>query len=249
MELQLVRNATLRLKYAGHQLLIDPFLADRHAYPPFAGHEQNPTVPLPFHSSDVLDGVELTVISHLHPDHFDPVAQQLLPKDMPILCQPGDEATIRGFGFSKVTELQDNYAWHGLHFTRTHGEHGTGDLLTRMGAAMGFFLQAAGEPSVYWLGDTVLIPEVLENIRRFQPDVIVTHSAGAALGGTLLILDDVQTVQIAQAAPHATIIATHMESLDHCTVSRQQLRATAEQAGISAQKFLIPADGERLSLP
>lgn len=249
MKLQLIRNATLRLNYAGHELLIDPMFAPRHAMPAFAGLEQNPTAELPMPPESVLAGVEFTVISHLHPDHFDPFAQALLPKDMPILCQPGDGGTIQGFGFENVTELTNEFVWQGIHFQRTHGEHGSGEMLPQMGAAMGFFLRARGEPSVYWLGDTVLIPEVLENIRRFQPDVIVTHSAGAALGGTLLILDDVQTVEIARSAPQATVIATHMESLDHCTVSRQELRETAERAGISARKLLIPADGEAISLP
>ena len=40
---------------------------------------------------EILDGVELVVVSHLHADHFDPVAQSMVPKHLPLICQPGDE--------------------------------------------------------------------------------------------------------------------------------------------------------------
>lgn len=249
MKLRLIRNATLRLSYAGHELLIDPMLSPRHALPSFAGREQNPTAELPVPPQEVLGGVDLTVVSHLHPDHFDPPAQELLPKSGPLLCQPGDGETLRGLGFESVTELGDSLEWRGVHFERTPGEHGSGELLAQMGPAMGFFMRAPGEPSVYWLGDTVLIPAVLETLRRLQPDVIVAHSGGAVLGDTLLILDDRQTVQICEAAPGATVVAVHLESLDHCGVSRQALRESAERAGISPERLRIPADGEELSLP
>ena len=42
------------------------------------------------------------------------------------------------------------------------------------------------------------------------------------------------------------VIATHMEALDHATVSREELRAYAKANGIQPERLLIPADGERL---
>jgi len=59
-------------------------------------------------------------------------------------------------------------------------------------------------------------------------------------------MDAEQTVALAQAAPDSTIIATHMEALDHATISRAELRAAADAAGIPATRLLIPADGELL---
>jgi hypothetical protein len=38
-----------------------------------------------------------------------------------------------------------------------------------------------------------------------------------------------------------------MEALDHATISRAELRAAADAAGIPAARLLIPADGELLS--
>lgn len=248
MRLQLIRNATLRLTYAGHKLLIDPFFAPKHSLPTFGGFEPNPTVELPLSPQDILAGVELTIISHLHPDHFDPLAQELLPKTLPILCQSGDEASIRALGFEDVTPVDDHITWRGITVERTAGEHGSGEVLAQMGAVSGFVLRAKGEPTVYWAGDTVLYPQVLDTVARVQPDVIVTHSGGAALQGTTIIMDAKQTVTLFQAAPGATLVATHLEAVDHATVSRVALRRAAQEAGIASDRFRIPNDGDILVL-
>ncbi|OLV18409.1 MBL fold metallo-hydrolase [Deinococcus marmoris] len=246
MQLQLIRNATLRLEYAGHTLLIDPFLAEKHSLPPFAGLENNPTTGLPVTPSAVLDGVELTLISHLHADHFDPAAQELLPKDMPIFCQSGDETAIQGFGFQQVTPLAGEVQWKNITLRPTPGQHGSGPILEQMGSVIGLVLQGEGEPTVYWLGDTILTPEVQGVLQEVQPNVVIVHAGGATLGGTVLIMDAGQTLEVCRAASGATVVATHLESLDHCTVSRAALKAAAQDAGI--QNLRVPEDGETLKL-
>ncbi len=89
MQIQLIRNATLRLQYAGLQLLTDPYLAAKHSRPSFTGKSPNPLVELPIPPEEVIAGVDGVLVSHLHSDHFDPAARDLLPKDIPILCQAG----------------------------------------------------------------------------------------------------------------------------------------------------------------
>ena len=105
MKLQLIRNATLRLEYAGTTILIDPLLGSKHSYPSYVGIEDNPTVELSIPASEVLMGVDLMLISHLHGDHFDATAQDIIDKSMHIFCQPGDKETIDTYGFKQVVEL------------------------------------------------------------------------------------------------------------------------------------------------
>lgn len=248
MQIQLIRSATLRLEYAHHIVLIDPYLAARHTRPSYTGKSPNPLVDLPFPPEQVIDGVELVVISHLHSDHFDPAAEQLLPKNLPMLCQPSDASALKAKGFANVTPINNRYAWRGITITRTAGQHGSGDVLQEMGIVSGFVFQAEGEPSVYWVGDTIWYPAVQEVIGTMQPDIIITHSSGAIWGkGTLIVMDAAQTVAVCRAAPRSIVIATHLDSLDHGTVTRQTLRAHAEAAGIPTERLLIPADGEVLS--
>ena len=249
MQLQLIRNATLKLAYGGATIIVDPYFAPKHSLPSFTGRSQNPMVELPVAIEDILDGGELVIVSHLHTDHFDAVAKESVPKHWPLICQPGDESTIRAAGFTDVTPLAGEITWRGIRITRREGNHGTGAVLDKMGPVMGFTLEAEGEPSVYWAGDTVLYPPVLQTIRTFEPDVIVTHSCGAMWDNTLIVMDAEQTVETAEIAPRATVIATHMEALDHATVNRDALRAHAASRRLSRERLLVPADGELLTLP
>jgi hypothetical protein len=46
--------------------------------------------------------------------------------------------------------------------------------------------------------------------------------------------------------PESIIIATHLDSFDHATVTRKQLRAFADKNNISRQQLIIPNDGDEL---
>jgi L-ascorbate metabolism protein UlaG (beta-lactamase superfamily) len=247
MKLQLIRSATLRLEYAQRRFVIDPYLAPKHSRPSFTGKSPNPLVDLPCSPREVVTGIEMVLVSHLHSDHFDPAAQELLPKDTPILCQPGDEAQIAAKGFRQVTPVAESLAWHGITITRTPCQHGSGNVLAEMGPASGFIFQAAHEPTVYWVGDTVWNDAVAEIIIRLQPQVIITHSCGAVWGEqVLIVMDAAQTIAVCQAAPRSIVVATHMDALDHATVSRAALRQYATVHGVQPEQLLIPADGETL---
>ena len=250
MKLQLIRNATMKLTYAGQTLLTDPMLSGKGALQSFAGIAPNPTVELPVPVEEVWRGVERVVVSHCHPDHFDPAGAASLPGGVPAYCQPGDEDKLAAAGLKNVFPIEDKTAWGEVSVTRTGGRHGRGQILERMGPVSGFVFQAAGEPVVYWAGDTVWCPEVENALASFQPDVIVTHSGGAALPGAgTIVMDDAQTLMVLRAAPRAVVVAVHMEALDHCGTSREALRQAANGQGIPASRLLIPADGEALSLP
>jgi L-ascorbate metabolism protein UlaG (beta-lactamase superfamily) len=248
VKLRLIRNATLRLEYARRQLMIDPYLAPRHSRPSFAGRSPNPLVELPCPPEEVVAGVELALVSHLHSDHFDPLAQALLAKDAPILCQPSDAGQISEMGFGDIRPVEAQVEWGSIRITRTAAQHGSGEVLSQMGQASGFVLQSEAEPTVYWAGDTIWNEPVAGMIRRFRPSVIVTHSSGAVWGeGVLIVMDAAQTVAVCRTAPHSVVVATHMEALDHGTVSRADLRSYALAHGITPESLRIPADGETLT--
>lgn len=250
MRLRLFRNATQRLHYAGHELLLDPYFAPKHSRPSFTGRSPNPLVDLPCSPDEIMAGAELLIISHLHSDHYDPEAQRLLPKDLPVLCQPGDEETLRNDGFEQVTPLADALKWRDITLTRTPGQHGTYPAkLADMGSVSGFVFQAPGEPTVYWTGDTILYEPVFKVMEQFRPGVIITHSSGAMWKGSgPIVMNAIQTLDVCRVAPESRVVAIHLDSLDHGEVSRTDLREQARTAGIPDERLLIPADGETLEL-
>lgn len=248
MELRLIRNATLRLRYGGTDLLVDPMLSVKHAIRPMGDAAgRNPTVDLPCSLDEVVAGVDTVFVSHLHPDHFDEAAFGVVPRDLPVLCQPGDGEQLAKAGFD-VRELDAPTEHRGISITPTGGAHGTGPVLERMGRVMGVVLRAPGEPTVYWCGDTVLCDEVRDVIERERPDVIVTHSGGATAAGTTILMDTEETLEVARLAPDATVVAVHLEAVAHAPVTRAGLRAAADAAGIAAGRLLIPADGDTIAL-
>ena len=247
MQIQLIRSATLRMTYDNRVFIIDPYLAPKHSQEPLIGKSRNPLVDLPYPPEDILANIEMALISHLHPDHFDSLAQQLLPRDIPLYCQPGDQHQIKEAGFSNIMIVDGSVNWHGLTITRTPGQHGNEVWSTRMGSVSGFIFRADNEPTIYWAGDTIWYEAVQQIVLETEPDIIITHSSGASFeDGHPIIMDGQQTMEVCRTAPQSIVIATHMETFDFDTVSRKDLRALAEAEAIESRQLLIPADGETL---
>ena len=246
MQLQLIRNATMRLNYGGKQLLLDPDLAPKHAREPLGGISNNPLVGLPMDTQDIIADLDALLVSHLHQDHFDGVAREVLPKDLPVFCQPDDVPSISQSGFEQVLPIKDELIWETTRFSRTAAQHGLGKWAEILAPVSGFVLQAAGEPTLYWAGDTVWYPAVQAVIDNFKPEVIIIHSSGAELQDSGPIVMDVeQSVLVCRSAPGATVVAVHLDALDHGQVSREDLRHGAVEAGVGEQLW-VPVDGETI---
>jgi L-ascorbate metabolism protein UlaG (beta-lactamase superfamily) len=247
MQIQLIRNATLRMTYGDHVFLTDPYFAPKHSQEPLIGKSRNPGVDLPFSVDNILAGIEMVLVSHLHPDHFDSLAQELLPKNIRIYCQPGDEQQIKEAGFLNVVAVDESVNWDGVSITRTPGQHGNEAWAAQMGEVSGFVFRAENEPTIYWTGDTIWYEPVKKVILELEPDIVITHSSGASFeNGNPIIMDAQQTVEVCRSAPRSTVVTIHMETFDFDTVSRKDLRAMAKAEGIEASQLLIPADGETI---
>lgn len=248
LKIQLIRNATMKISYAGQTILTDPMFSVKGAMDPFVGIARNPTVDLPMQVESILKGVDSVIVSHNHPDHLDKAASEAISKGMLVFCQPGDEEKRKEEGFKKVHPVETSLKWKGITLTRTGGKHGSGKILGLMGKVSGFVLQSEGEPTVYWVGDSVWCEEVEKTLEQFKPNIIITHSGGATIPGyEPILMDAAQTIHMVNAAPEAKIVAVHLESLDHCTVTRERLRQMADEAGVAANRLIIPENGETIS--
>jgi L-ascorbate metabolism protein UlaG (beta-lactamase superfamily) len=254
MHLQFIRSATFLLHYAQQTILVDPMLNPAGAVDPVANtpnQRRNPLVELPFDDETLhskIVGINGVLVTHLHNDHWDARATELLPKSLPILCQPEDEARIRERGFAEIQPIIEQREWRGIGFTRTAGQHGSGEIGRLMAPVSGFALHAPGEPTLYIAGDTIWCTDVAEVLQRDQPAVTVVNSGGARfLTGDPITMTAEDVVQVCRAAPRTRVIATHLEAINHCLVTRADLRDALVAAGVSEQ-VLIPADGQWLDL-
>ena len=244
MQIQLMRHATLLIEYADMRLLVDPMLNDAGAGPPIQNSPEprnNPLVPLPCPVEQVLDGVQAVLVTHTHRDHWDDAAIQLVPKDLPLFCQPEDAAKMEATHFVNAAPVHDERHWNRISITRTGGQHGSGEIGKAMAPVSGYVLQSEHEPTIYIAGDTVWCEEVSDAIKHFRPDVIVLNAGGARfLEGDPITMTPDDVIHVCHAAPKATVIAVHMEAINHCLVTRADLERHVRRAGLHVQ---IPEDG------
>lgn len=248
MKLKLIRNATMILQYSGVKILTDPMLAPAYSHSPLEGHAENPTVELPEKAEEFLVDVEFCIISHLHNDHFDTEAQKILPRSLPIICQPGDEHSIQSLGFRNVERVIDEYEYKDIKIYRVEGQHGAGIWADHMGCISGFVFKSGIEPTVYWTGDTILYDGVRDVIKEHVPEIIICHSGGESVEGSgPLTMDAAQTMELCRFSPGSRVVAIHMDCLDYLTVSRKMIREEAAKNGIANKMLLIPEDGQVLN--
>lgn len=237
MKLTLVRNATVVLEVDGRRILVDPMLDDPGARPPIertANPVPNPTVPLPMPAEHVVRDLDAIIVTHRHRDHLDRRAEELLPRDVPVFCQPEDEEALRALGLD-ARPVEEELGWDGLRLVRTPARHGSGRIAELLAPVSGFMIG-----DLYLAGDTVWYEGVAETIERYRPRAAVVHAGGAEfLQGGLIIMgvDDVREV----AARVPKVVAVHMEALNHCFLSRAALRAAVPDV-------LVPEDGETLEI-
>lgn len=248
MQITLVRNATLIVDMAGLRLLIDPWLAGKGEGKNYSGRGPSPLVDLPMPIVDILRGIDAVLVSHLHSDHFDEAAQTLIGKGVPILCHARDLTAILAMGFQDVRAIGDGIAMGQVRIRTTDGRHGPPEVLDDMGEVSGFLIEATGEPRLYWSGDTILCPEVEAVLRQERPDIVVVHGCGALWKGKRpLVMDGEMIALTRDLAPFAHVIVTHLDAVDHATVSRKDLRRLISAGATGADRLVIPDDGEILT--
>jgi len=251
MRLQLIRHATLLIEFNGQRLLIDPMLDDAGARPAIQNSpnpRNNPLVALPIPAAEVVRDVNAVLVTHTHSDHWDAAAAQRLPKAIPLFGQPDDEAKFRSQGFSDVRTVHGSIDWKGITIARTGGQHGKGETGKAMAPVSGFVFSAKGEPNFYIAGDTIWCEEVDAALAQYHPAIVVVNAGAAQFleGGPITMSAD-DVIQTCRTSPRSQVVAVHMEAINHCLLTRDDLAFQLEAARLTRQ-VAIPQDGDWVEL-
>jgi L-ascorbate metabolism protein UlaG (beta-lactamase superfamily) len=248
MNIQLLRHATVLIKINGKTVLVDPMLSSVGAMPPIVNstnERRNPLVAIVY-PKDFLQQIDAVLLTHMHKDHFDAAAAQELPKDRMFFCQPEDEIKLKELGFLRITPIHDQYCWEGITIVRTAGQHGTGEIGIKMAPVSGYILQSEDEPSLYIAGDTIYCPDVEHALQSFHPQVTVVNAGAAQFStGGFITMSAQDVAAVCRFEPKTTVVAVHMEAINHCLLLREELRNYLTGEGLS-ERVLIPEDGEVL---
>lgn len=257
MKFQEIRSATAIVTFGGVRFLIDPWLGAKGSVPPIPGSPNPglrcPLSELPLPLGEILK-VDAVIATHLHFDHFDDCAVKEIPKSMPVFVQDEmDAESLRDKGFEDVRILKyGGVEFKGVRLLKTdclHGQPGSIGLLyekvNMRSAACGVVMRHSAEKkSLYLAGDTIWCDFVKAVIDSESPDVIVVNAAEATIQGfgrIIMGLEDLQA--LLEYAPHAKIIASHMDNVGHEKLWRRDLRKFIQDNHLE-ERILVPEDGE-----
>ena len=147
-----IAHSSVLIDFDGYRVLTDPWFSEEEGF--YHGEPYG----IALQDLPRLNGV---VVSHEHYDHYDMQAFQVYPdKQVPITVVRGTAQPAREVGFTNVIEMD---AWETTSFgpitiTAIPGAHGSPEIT--------YMLQAS-DFTVYFGGDTLLIPEHGEIPHRF----------------------------------------------------------------------------------
>ena len=266
MKIQLIRNATLWIEYAGKNILVDPMLGPAGSQKPFPNSPRqnlsNPLEDLPV-SVESLINPDAVIVTHLHRDHFDRSAQELLPKYLPVYAQNGaDAAKIASYGFADVQSLDepaegsDNDCNNGsstegvvlkgtdIRLIPVEARHSHGEMYAMSGPACGIIMKHPSEKTIYITGDTVWGENVKNALETYRPEIVVMNCGeNMVYGYSPLIMGACDVLNVHCILPDSFLVACHMESLNHWMLSKETLREFSENHEFS-DRLIIPENGE-----
>ena len=251
MRYTLIRNATAVLEIGGSRFLIDPMLDPARTRPAIQNtlnQQPNPLVDLPEGWEELVASADALVVTHLHMDHFDDTAVQVLDHDLPLFCQQEDVDRLREKGFGDVRAVEREATFGETTLIRISAQHGSGEVGRLMSPVSGFIFSAPDEPLVYIAGDTIWYSEVAEAIATYVPEVIVVNGGGARfIEGGPIVMTAEDIAKVHKAAPDALVVVVHLEAINHCSETRAYYREQLPELGVDMARVRIPGDGESLS--
>ncbi|WP_026461197.1 MBL fold metallo-hydrolase [Adhaeribacter aquaticus] len=249
-----LRNASMILETEKDVILIDPMLGEQGIMPTFTlfRHKarKNPTVPLPNNSNLILEKVTHCLITHQHPDHIDSKGIKFLTrKNVPITCSIKDEKALKKRGLNVVQALKDwdNQPFLGGTIEGIPARHGYGFVAKLMGSVTGFYIKLPNQKSIYLSSDTVYTDAVDTVLKTYNPEISVLACGAAQFDLFKQLIMNVDDILTFVKNTSGKVIANHMESINHCPLTREELRRILKSNGLIDRAF-IPEDGESITV-
>jgi L-ascorbate metabolism protein UlaG (beta-lactamase superfamily) len=255
MNIHHLRNATMVIESDDKVILVDPMLGQKGtAGPPFTlfrfKPKKNPIVDLPKNAMELVAKTTHCIITHLHPDHLDKEGEKFLRENqIPVICSVLDEAALqkRGLNIGQTVDYWKKTAFLGGEIQGIPALHGYGFIAKPMGNVMGYYIQLPNEKSIYLSSDTIYTEEVDKVLTELKPEISVVASGSAQLDVFQpLLMRKEDVIKFIKTAP-GKVIANHLEAVNHCPTTREDLRKDIENLGLS-DKVFVPNDGDCIAL-
>ncbi|MDP9426467.1 MAG: MBL fold metallo-hydrolase [Actinomycetota bacterium] len=252
-----VGTATVIISYGGFKILTDPnFLhAGDHVHLGYGLTSKRLTNPA-IEIQDLPD-IDFMLLSHLHGDHFDRVAETRLNKTMPIITTGHAAQYLEGRAFrppvaldtwEDVTIRKGMGAW--VRVTAMPGTHAPGPLRKVLPPVMGSMLEFgdAGEDEarlrMYITGDTLIHKELKEIPQRYpEIDLALLHLGGTRVLGIMVTMDAKQGVEAMRIIDPKAAIPIHYNDYSVFKSPLEDFKQAVNEAGFEDRVHYL-AHGE-----
>ncbi|WP_291870912.1 MBL fold metallo-hydrolase [Maribacter sp.] len=249
-----IRNTTMVLETEKDVILIDPMLGNQGIMPSFTlfRHKarRNPTVPLPESSKLILEKVTHCLITHQHPDHLDSKGVEfLIKKNIPITCSIKDKKALKKRGLNVIQALKywEKQKFLGGTVRGIPAIHGYGFVAKTMGNVIGFYVELPNHKSIYLSSDTIYTASVTRVLKNYKPDISILACGAAQFDVFKPLIMNIDDILKFVKNSSGIVIANHMESINHCPLTRKKLREILINNNL-VHNVLIPEDGELMTI-
>lgn len=257
-----VGTATVIVRYAGFTILTDPnFLhSGDHVHLGYGIRTERRTDPAI--DIDELPPVDFVLLSHMHGDHFDRIAEEKLDEDLPIVTTPhaADDLSEKGFRETHALDTWETLTVRKgdvrLDVTSTPGRHGPPVVSKALPPVMGSMLEfrpteEATALRLYITGDTVMYDSLKEIPERYSEiDVALLHLGGTKILGLLLTMDADQGVEAVELFDAETSIPIHYDDYDVFESSLEEFQEAIREAGLEDRvEYVGRGDTARFEVP
>lgn len=257
-----VGTATVIIRYAGFTILTDPnFLhAGDHVHLGYglrSERQTNPAIEI-----EDLPHLDLVLLSHLHGDHFDRLAEEKLDRRLPIITTPHAARYLEGKGFRPPAALD---TWESIlvrkgdsrmRVTAMPGTHAPGPLRKVLPPVMGSMLEFGDAQSdtrlrLYITGDTLIHDRLREIPQRYpEIDLALLHLGGTRVLGLLVTMDAKQGVEAMRIVDPRTAVPIHYNDYTVFKSPLEDFKRAVTEAGLEDRvKYLAQGETYEFEVP
>jgi len=250
-----IGTATVVIRYAGFTVLTDPNFLHRGEAARLGYGLRSRRLTDPALEVGALPPLDLVVLSHLHEDHWDRVADARLPRSLPVATTPHAAEALHDRGFVWAQPLA---TWETLdcakgaarlRITAMPGRHGPRVVSRLLPPVMGSLLEFETVDGrrllrLYITGDTLVYDRIHEIRARYADiDIALLHLGGTRLLGVLLTMDGAQGADLMRIVQPRLAIPIHYDDYTVFTSPLSQFQEAVSDAGLSDRvHYLLRGD-------
>jgi L-ascorbate metabolism protein UlaG (beta-lactamase superfamily) len=173
IDVQYLGHATVLLDLSGVRIITDPFLRDRLG--PLRRHGPTP-------QPDAIGPIDVVLVSHAHPDHFDRRSLRALAGDPLVIVPRGLGALVQRAGLRarEVVVGEPVGIAPGWSILPVAARHWRWPAVPQA-AAIGYVIERPGRSGIYFAGDTARYPGMREFADRVDVALLPVGSWGPHL--------------------------------------------------------------------